>query len=290
MKKIAIYALMIATSATLFLSSCGGDKEEVKPDPALNFKTTAGFTFTSTSVGVDSAVKVGVLINHSSKIKNVKFQVTILGSTFTEKDTNVNDKVIDLSFIRKVIATPGTEGWTIIATDENGKSGSVSLSITVTGTDPNLQDYSPAVGQPGVRIYNIKDPTAGNPSAFDLNTKTPQSASNTTPDNLKDILDQNASSGSYQPQWGTKTGVKYIKVTNASLTYVGATKYSQLVNYWAQNTAAVISITPVITTNDLYLVKAGDNGQYYLVSILNIVDIAGKADGDNVEFKYKTLP
>ena len=100
MKKLTNYVSMCAIAATLLLSACGGDKDkdEVKPDPKVNFKTTAGYTFANSTVAGDDIVKAGILINHEYKIKNVKFQVTVSGSTFTVKDTAVNNKVVDIDF------------------------------------------------------------------------------------------------------------------------------------------------------------------------------------------------
>lgn len=287
MKQIKFYAMMMTAAAITLLSACGGE-DEVKPDPKVNFKTTSGYSFGNTSVEVDSIVTAGILINHDRKIKNVKFQVTILGSTFTELDSNVNDKVIDMDFVKRVIATPGSETWTITATDADGKTGSVTLNITVTGQDQNLKPYEPAMGQKGVQIYNVKDPSAGNPSAYDLNTKTPASAASSD-ENLKDIVDANESTGAYQPKWTSKTGAMFLKVTSSDLTYSAASKYSELVEYYSTNTAGAVATTGVISTGDVYIVKAGDNGQYYLMSIINVEDVAGGASGDHVEFQFKTL-
>lgn len=288
MKQIKFYAMMMTAAAITLLSACGTE-EDVKPDPSVNFKTGAGYTFANTSVEIDSTVKAGIIINHDRRIKNVKFEVTVSGSTFTVLDSNVNDKVVDMDFVRQVLATPGSETWTITATDVDDKTGTVSFTLTITGQDQALKAFEPAMGQKGVQIFNVKDPSPGNPSAYDLNTKTPASAADPN-DDLKDILDANTSNSAYQPQWTSKTGATFLKVTSSSLTYDAATNYSELVQYYATNTAGVVTTTSVIAKDDLYLVKAGDNGQYYLISIIEVVDNAGTASGDHVEFKFKTLP
>ncbi len=286
MKKFAIYALMLAASATLFLSSCGPDSgggDEVKPDPAVNLKTTSGYTFASATVAGDSIIKAGIIINHSSKIKNVKFQVTVAGSTFTVKDSSMNDKDVNMDFIRQVISTPGTEAWSIVATDENGKTGTASFTLTVAAAD---QDLIPYEGNSSGTIDLYRKQSTEPKSALDLDLLTIGSAATTVADEFKDIFDNTAnSSGTYAPVWASKTGAKFVKVTG-TLDYATTTKYSAIVNYF--NSKTPTSTTETLAKDNMYVVQGGAKNRYYLILVSSITDGSGE-DADYVTLKVKTI-
>ena len=54
--------MLIATAAVTFLASCGTeDTDDPKPDPAVNLKTTAGYTSSNVTVTPDSTLKAGVI-------------------------------------------------------------------------------------------------------------------------------------------------------------------------------------------------------------------------------------
>jgi len=284
MKRFKFYSMLIATAAVTFLASCGSDdKDEVKPDPSVNAKTTTGYIPSSVTVGTDSLLKAGIIINHDRKIKNVKFQVTISGSTFTVLDTNVSDKVIDMDFTRKVIPTPGSEAWTITATDADGKTGSVSYTITVQGPDQTMIDYvASGMGQENRKIYRFQSSRPS--SAFDLDDLSVYSAADPD-DGKKDIFDNNAGSGAYAPVWGSKTGAMFVKVTGG-LDYATATKYSTIVDYYSSKTPT--AATETLAKDNMYVVKGGSKDRYYLVYVINVADETGVND-DHVEVKVKTI-
>lgn len=277
--------MLIATAAVTFLASCGGDNgDDPKPDPAVNFKTAAGYTFSSQTVTVDSIIQAGILINHDRKIKNVKFEVTVSGSTFTVKDTTVNDKLIDMDFMRRVIPTPGTEAWSITATDADGQTGTASFTLTVQGQDQNLIDYvASGAGQENRKMYRLQSAT--NPSAFDLDDLQVYSASTSVPDENKDMYDNTAGSGTYAPVWASKTGAQFVKVTGG-LDYATTTKYSEIVNYFSSKTPT--ATTETLAKDNMYIVRGGTKDRYYLVYVINIDDPAG-VDDDHVEIKVKTI-
>jgi len=285
MKRFKFYSMLIATAAVTFLASCGTeDTDDPKPDPAVNLKTTAGYTSSNVTVTPDSTLKAGVIINHDRRIKNVKFQVTISGSTFTVLDTTVNDKVIDMDFVRKVIPTPGTEGWTITATDADGKTGSASFTITVQGADQTLIDYvASGMGQSNRKIYRFQSTRPS--SAFDLDDLVVYSAADPD-DGKKDVFDNTAGSGDvYAPKWQSKTGATFVKVTGG-LDYATTTKYSAIVNYFSSKTAT--TVTETLAKDNMYIVKGGSKDRYFLIYVVNVDDATGVND-DHVEVKVKTI-
>jgi hypothetical protein len=282
MKNLKLYSMMIATAAVTFLASCGGTEEEPKPDPKVNLKTTTGYVSSSQTVNGDTTIKAGIIINHDRKIKNVKFQVTVSGSTFTVKDTSVNDKVVDIDFMRQVISTPGTEGWTFTATDEDGKTGTASFTLTVAAPDPTLIDYVAVTGQENRKIYRLQSSRPS--SAFDLDDLGVYSASSTD-EGQKDLFDNNSGTGAYAPVWGSKTGAKFVKVTG-TIDYATTTKYSQIVNYYNSKTPSASS--EALVKDNMYVVQGGSKKRYYLIYVINVADVAGVND-DHVEIKVKTI-
>ena len=283
MKQIKFYAMMMAVAAVTFLASCdGGDGDEIKPDPAVNWKTTAGYTSTSTSVEVDSTVKAGILINHDRKIKNVKFQVTVAGSPFTVLDTAVNDKVVDIDLIRQVIATPGSEIWTVIATDEDDLTGTATFTLTVTGQDQNLIAYE-GNSAGTIDIYRLQ--SSEPKSALNLEDMIIYSAANPDAD-VKDIYDNTVGSAAlYTPKWASKTGLEFVKVTG-SLDYATATKYSEIVNYY--NSKSPVAETSLLSVGDQYVAKGSSRNRYFLLLIDAIEDGTG-VNNDYVTVKIKTI-
>ena len=283
MKQIKFYAMMMAVAAVTFLASCdGGDGDEIKPDPAVNWKTTAGYTSTSTSVEVDSTVKAGILINHDRKIKNVKFQVTVAGSPFTVLDTAVNDKVVDIDLIRQVIATPGSEIWTVIATDEDDLTGTATFTLTVTGQDQNLIAYE-GNSAGTIDIYRLQ--SSEPKSALNLEDMIIYSAANPD-DDVKDIYDNTVGSAAlYTPKWASKTGLEFVKVTG-SLDYATATKYSEIVNYY--NSKSPVAETSLLSVGDQYVAKGSSRNRYFLLLIDAIEDGTG-VNNDYVTVKIKTI-
>ena len=285
MKNLKLYSMMIATAAVTFLASCGGDgTEDVKPDPKVNLKSTTGYVSSSQTVNGDTTIKAGIIINHDRKIKNVKFQVTVSGSTFTVKDTSVNDKVVDIDFMRQVISTPGTEGWSFTATDEDGKTGTASFTLTVAAPDQTLIPYESNSSRK-LEIYRSQ--SSEPKSALNLEDMAIYSAGTSINDMFKDIYDNTTgSTDPYTPKWASKSGSQFVKVTGSAIDYATATKYSTIVNYY--NTKTPSANSEVLVKGDLYVVKGGDKNRYHLVLVDLITDGSG-VNNDFVTVKIKTI-
>jgi len=287
MKKLTNYVTMFAVAATLLLSACGGkDKiEPEKPTPKVNFKTTAGYTFASATVAGDSNIKAGIIINHEYKIKRVLFQISISGSSpITVKDSVMSSKVVDMDFMRQVITTPGTEVWTITATDENDKVGTASFTVTIGGADQILIDYvATGAGQQNRKIYRKQ--SSKPESALNLDDLVIYSAANAD-DGVKDVYDNTVGTGdAYVPVWASKTGTTFVKVTG-TLDYSSTVNYSQIVNYFNSKTPTTVSQT--IVKDNMYVVKGGVKNRYYLVYVINVSDVVG-FENDHCEIKVKTI-
>lgn len=285
MKKFKFYSMMMATAAVTFLASCGGGTDDPpKPDPKVNLKNTTGYTSTSQTVAGDSVIKAGILINHDRKIKNIKFEVTVSGSTFTVKDTAVNNQVVDIDFVRQVITTPGTEGWTFTATDEDGGIGTASFILTVAAADQTLIPYEGnSAGTIDIYRFQSTQPK----SALNLEDMGIYSAGTSVNDMFKDIYDNTATSADpYTPRWASKSGSQFVKVTGGAIDYQATTKYSTIVNYF--NTKTPSATSENLVKGDLYVVKGGDKNRYHLVLVSEINDVAG-VNTDFVTVFIKTI-
>lgn len=280
MKKIKSVLLAAALPLLIVLGACDGETDVTKPKPSLTFQTGSGFTFSDAQASVDSVLVIGIrATSNDQKLKNIKItQSTNGGTPATLWDTTISGKILNYDYDYSVSGgVTDVITLTVTATDDNGETASQSLKVEI------YPAQVPLGTQGGQVVYNMQSPTGYN-GAYDLNTSTGKFF--TDPSIVKDIVDQNTVSGSFNKTWGTLNGTKFAKVTTDD--YNNATSSNFIYNLWKNNAANATTTAANIALGDVYVVKSGQNVRFNLYVIkITEVKVTTTDNLDYIKFDYK---
>ena len=136
-------ALIILLSVIVIFSSC--NKDEDLP-PAIQLKTTAGYTYEETMLAVGDSVKVGILAESNGTVNITNLNVRVNDQLVYDEGYNVVDLEMDFT-ISKGLADE--ELWVFTVKDKDGNTASVSILLTKdpdSGFNPIISYYSITLG------------------------------------------------------------------------------------------------------------------------------------------------
>jgi hypothetical protein len=132
--KIPYFLSLSIFACMLVFSAC--EEDEHKP-PTIAFKTDAGYTAASATVGKGETIKVGITANKvedDMKTYNISYAFdgatsTTTKETFTISGTDQQHYDKDYTFTTRNQA--GTETWYFTITDRDGNIAKLSFTLTV---------------------------------------------------------------------------------------------------------------------------------------------------------------
>ncbi|MCB9251820.1 MAG: hypothetical protein H6605_05095 [Flavobacteriales bacterium] len=270
---------LLSLGAMFFLNSCGD--ESTNPAPTIDMIAENGSVTGDITLGGDEPFTLVFNVSDDSKVKSIEVTSTVDGRTTAQFDTTVNTETIKIKLTRKTLARIASEVWTISATDNDGKTGTKSFTITTNsaaGGNP-LTSYDKDPLGKALRVWNFHGPNTG---AFDLLDGSAKTKNDNNAD--KDVHDSTGTAEITQwpGRWTSKNGTMFKKIT--SYTYDDIQKTGQLDAAWDASGTAVKFM--LLAKDDLYVAKLRGTDTKVLVKIIDVV----KTSGDNldyVEFIFK---
>ena len=212
-------------------------------------------------------------LSNDQKLNKVDVRISTNGAVSGSIwDTTFSTKTLNYTYKYKVKGNVGdNQTLTLVATDANGKTKSVSLNIEILPT-------TEALTADGVqKIYNILGVGIG---AYDLNVGLPRAKAEL--ETLKDLKDLSIDN-TLAKKWGSGNGTKFVKVTTNDWTNATTTDY--LYNLWKTNKATAITTVSTLTVGDIVLCQTGQTLPFniYMIKNVNIkTDVPVEIDFDQV--------
>ena len=231
----------------------------------LNLVGTQG----SAALSTISVFEDGALITDTERLA-----CNDLSTKFTANPNNLEEADkdgFDKSFFIRSSNEVGTKVYTITITDENLAEASVEYTITLEDlATPFSNTYS------NVRIYNNSGPQ---PGAIDLDSGTNVSSSDGSADIVDLGLDGN---GDWQRAIGP---LGSTDLRSISATYESVTSRELLIDAYDAGTS--LSETGELVDGSTYAAKINDD--YYIFTVVAIVDVASNDDYMEFDIKQSTL-
>ena len=261
-----------------FFASCNSEDDDdddavVVEAPTIEF--VSGGDAVTLAEGAEHTVKIlAEQPGSAGELSNITVIATVDGTAETKVDTTITGTTFTMTtVITKGSAT--SESWTFTATNSDGKTASISVTLTLEQTTPfgyeNTQD--------GV-IWHLWGNGNG---AFDLANNAPMMMSD--PDADKDMINTTAASGDpfvFGWESGTGNGTMYVDATGYD--YANATVESAAAAY-ADGTAS--TEVADVEAGDVFIGLLRGGSEYCVIYIDDASSTDPKSGEGYISFSYK---
>lgn len=147
MKKLNFLLMaLLMSAATVFVTSCSDDEEEIDPGPSLTLKGGSDYTSDDKTINVSETIKVGVIGNKSSVSGN---KLTRFKVAFTTN--NIPQTLLDTTL------NTDSFNWERTLSFDGVGEGVLSFQLTDKGAMTTTKSFNIVIEDPGSQINKFMD-------------------------------------------------------------------------------------------------------------------------------------